>query len=355
MGLYRRGKIYWYSIKHNGKRIQDSTGTANRKLAERIFAKVQTDIEEGRWFENQIKKKPFKEMIDRYENEYTESKDYYQKRRDRSIFKHLKSFFGEHATLEDIENQIGGYEHYRRSQGRKPGTIMKELSLLRRIFNIARKQWKWKIQNPVCDIELPKVRNERVRYLSEKEYKELFKALDHAPEKWLKPFVTIALDTGLRLSNLCELSLTEVNLAHRMIIINAEKMKNDDYIGIPLTERACNTLRELQKIKCISGHVFHDSGQKLYYVKVQRAFANVLKRAKISDFRFHDLRHTFASYLTQRGIDLHTIATLVGHKDLRMTKRYAHLDVESLRNAISRLDRATILLQSEGQKGAQAL
>jgi integrase len=71
---------------------------------------------------------------------------------------------------------------------------------------------------------------------------------------------------------------------------------------------------------------------------VQRAFRRLLKKAKVEDFRFHDMRHTFASYLRQRGVDLHTIATLLGHKDLRMTQRYAHLSLDPLRDAISKLD-----------------
>src|SRR4030042_2408160 len=168
MGLYKRNKIWWFKIICKGKRIQESTNTENKKLAERIYAKVMFDVEEGRWFENQAKKKTLKEMIERYEREYTDSKGYYQKRRDKSVFKPLYSFLGENCTLEDVENRIGGYEMFRKSKV-KPGTILKELGLLRRIFNIARKQWKWKIPNPVSEIELPKVNNSRGRYLDHAE------------------------------------------------------------------------------------------------------------------------------------------------------------------------------------------
>ena len=128
---------------------------------------------------------------------------------------------------------------------------------------------------------------------------------------------------------------------------------NDDYIGIPLTERAYNTLKDLQKVKSISGNIFHDSGEKIYPVKVRRVFTNVLKEANITNFRFHDLRHTYGSYLCQRGVDLYTVSKLLGHRDMRMTKRYAHLNVDSLRGAISVLNRsATILLHSENEEKA---
>ena len=362
MSLYKRkdSKIWWISYKANGQRFRISTGTGNNRLAEKIHAKVVTDIEEGRFFENQSKKKTLKEMIERFENEYSNRKDYYSKARDKTIFKNLYAFFGENATLKEVEDMIGGYEHHRKSQttnrgkAPEPASILKELSLLRRMFNIARKQWKWKISNPVSDIELPRVRNERVRYLGPDEYAGLMEALDSdSLAMWLKPCVTIAIDTGLRLTNVCELSWAEINMFSRMIVISAEKMKNEDYLGIPMTDRVFQTLKDLQKVKCLSGHVFHHDGQPLYDRKVQRAFRKALKDAEISNFHWHDLRHSFASYLRQRGVDLHTIGTLLGHKDLRMTKRYAHLNVDSLKDAVSKLGHVLVTVQEEN-KGFEA-
>lgn len=349
VGLYRRGKTWWMSFIVPGKgQIRQSAKTANKKLAERIYGKMLNDIEEGRWFENQARKNTLKSMIERYEEEYSKCKSYYSKARDKTIFKTLYKYFGEEALLKDVEVMIGGYEQYRKTKGKKPikpSTIVKEIGVLRRMFNIARKQWKWKIQNPVSEIELPKVSNERVRYLSESENSCLFEALDKAPEKWLKPCVTIAIDTGLRQSNICGLQWSEVNLLTRSIIIAADKMKNSEYIGIPLTERACQIFRELKKVRAISDHVFHDNGKMIYPVKLQRAFRQALSAAGISNFHFHDLRHTFASMLVQSGVDIYTVQKLMGHKDGRMTKRYAHLNMENLRNAVAKLEAITNLSQ----------
>ena len=133
----------------------------------------------------------------------------------------------------------------------------------------------------------------------------------------------------------------------KMIIIDAQKMKNDDYLGIPLTDRVYEILRERQKVKCVSGNVFHDNGEPIYDRKVQRAFKQVLQKAEITNFHFHDLRHHFCSALRQRGVDLHTIATLASHRDLRMTRRYAHLNVDSLKGAIAVLNSTTIVRQQE--------
>ncbi len=329
------------------------------------------EIVDGQYFNNQVKKRTLKEMIGRYRAEYTNHRSYYCRARDNTTFKFLYKFFlrngpkldrklsldqlGElagHVTLQNVENEIGSYEQWRKIHGTKPGTILKDLGLLRRMFNVARKQWKWKINNPVSDIELPKVKNERVRYLAPGERASLFAALETTEEKWLRPFVILAIDTGLRLSNLCELMRTEVDLFTRSIRKSSEVMKNEEHLGIPLTERAYQTLRELFRFPCVTGHVFHENGKPLYDRQVQRAFKRVLKEAGITNFHIHDLRHTFASYLRQAGVDLHTIGTLLGHKDMRMTKRYAHLNVESLRSAVEKLETTTILLQQGNTAGA---
>ena len=322
--------------------------TSRKELAKRIEAKILYELEQHKWFGLDVGKKTLREMIERYEKEYTDNKSYYQKARDKSIFKHLKNFFGESCTLEGIENSIGGYEIHRRSKGAKAATVLKELGLFRRMFNVARKQWKWKMPNPVSEIELPKANNRRIRYLTHEEDQRLFSALEKTDKGWLKPFVIIALETGLRLSNLCNLLWSEVNMFSRMIVIDAEKMKNRDYIGIPVSDRVHDTLKELQKVRCLSGHVFHANGQQLYPVKVQRAFRDVLKSAEIQDFRFHDLRHSFASLLIQSGVDIYSVQRLLGHKDGRMTQRYAHLSAGNLRSAIS-------VLNSGAQKGAQSV
>ena len=190
------------------------------------------------------------------QEEYSDSRPYYSKAGDMSIIKALYAYFGEDALLRDVETMIGGYEQHRKAKNKKPAAIVKELGFLRRVFNVARKQWKWKIQNPISDIELPKVNNERVRYLSNDECVKLFEALDKVQEMWLKPCVTIAIDKGIRLLNLCDLKWSEVNLFSRSIIISADKMNNTDYIGIPLTGRACQTFRELQRVRAITDHVF---------------------------------------------------------------------------------------------------
>jgi integrase len=347
--LYKRGRAWWIKIKWQRKLIRRSTLTSSKELARKIEIKILNELAEGEWFGIKSQKRTLNEMIERYENEYTAEKDYYQNARDKSIFKHLRAYFGEDTQLRDFEKLAGEYESYRHSKGVMPGTILKELGLLKRIFNIAIKKWKWLKDNPVSSIEMPKVKNERVRYLTEDEYNRLFTALDDKTvPMWLKPAVVIALNTGLRESNLLKMKWSWIDLFSRLLIIEGPQMKNKENIGLPLTHEAIETFKEMQKVKHIEDFVFHDNGKRIHPVKLQRVFRNACKVAQIENFHFHDLRHTFASYLRQRGVDLHTISKLLGHKDTRMTQRYAHLSVENLREAISVLD------MKPAQKGAQS-
>ena len=138
--------------------------------------------------------------------------------------------------------------------------------------------------------------------------------------------------------NICKLRWDQVDLFRKIIIL--DRTKNGDRFGIPLCEKLAEVFKSLSKVRHIrSGHVFTRSDGSPYQGgTVSVAFKRTCKRAGILDFRFHDLRHTFASLLVQRGVDLYRVQRLLGHRDGRMTQRYAHLAPENLREAVSVLD-----------------
>jgi len=135
-----------------------------------------------------------------------------------------------------------------------------------------------------------------------------------------------------------ELTWEQVDLKRRLIAI--PRTKNEEPIGIPLTEGAMKTLVELHRVRYLRApYVFCDKDGKRYSPKqVSVAFGRACKRAGIENLRFHDLRHDFASSLVQAGVDIYTVRELLGHKDLRMTTRYSHLSPEKLRDAVRALD-----------------
>ena len=171
--------------------------------------------------------------------------------------------------------------------------------------------------------------------------------------------------TGMRKENILSLKWTQVDLFRRVITLESTKM-NDERLSVPINDTLMEVFKRLAKVRHIkSDYVFfHPNAKKKdskgtfsgrRYYEIKTSFKRALERAGIKDFRFHDLRHCFASDLVQRGVDLYVVQALLGHKSERMTKRYAHLAPENLRDAVLKLDEKinTNLRHSQKEKDSQ--
>jgi len=367
MGLYRRpdSDVWWMSFTANGRLYRRSTGTSDKKLAEKILAKVQTQVIEGRWFDV-AKSKNIKmvEVIDKFMEEVS----ILQKgshERNRQISEHLKSFFGE-TLLEDVTpSLISKYKAQRlKTLSKKgspisPDTVRKELSLLRRIFNVAIDEWELCKENPVRKIikSLPK-ENKRVRYVLPEEAERLKFTIP----AWLKPIVIVACQTGLRRGDLTRLTVSQLDFTTNRIYIG--KTKNGEPIGIGMTSIVRETLLDvIRRRKVISPYVFCDEQGKPHTpYKVSVAFKRACKRAGVENLRLHDLRHDFATLMLRKTKNLVDVQYAMGHKDSRMTLRYAHLLPDDLKNAYEAIDNegtASIISRffhvNEKEKGLHAV
>ena len=142
MGLYQRGKTFWFTVTYGGRRVQQSLKTDNKKLAEKLYAKELTDIVEGRYFETTAAKRTtFNEMVTRYLEEHSHSRDFH-------TVKPLLKFFKGYTLFEVSTRLIAEYRS-QRSKVVKPATVYQELALMRRMFNVAIKEWEWIKDNPV--------------------------------------------------------------------------------------------------------------------------------------------------------------------------------------------------------------
>jgi len=244
MGLYRRGKIFWFTIMHTGERIQESTETENKKLAEKIYAKALNEIVEGKWFEKQKAKSiTFREMTDKYLHKY-------QRTRDEHTVKKLLPVFG-HLTLAEVKTEIVSDYRDDRLKVVKPATVYQELSLMRRMFNVARREWKWVHDNPVADLSFSVGNsNARYRWLSLEEEKLL---MDCASPDWLKDVVTFALHTGMRRGEILNLLWKDVDFEGRLMRI--EKSKNSEKRSVPMSKTVGDLLKRM-KVRVITGQVF---------------------------------------------------------------------------------------------------
>jgi integrase len=238
--------------------------------------------------------------------------------------------------IPDITPQIlEDYMDSRYENGVSTITVHHELNLLRHAFQLAVAKWEFIKKTPFAKIKLPKGDKKRVRYLSTEEVGKLFETLDKMG--WLRSVVIVARETGLRLSNVCNLTWNQVNLFKRYIEI--EKTKNGKPVWIPLSDLVHAELMKLNKVRDLQfDRVFLVDGNTIHRNRVGLAFRRLMKKAGIENFRFHDLRHDFCSRLIQAGEELSVVSELAGHSSIITTQRYAHLSPELKRKAISSLN-----------------
>lgn len=272
----------------------------------------------------------------------------------KSNFKFLSNTPLEKITIAQIEQWRS-----KRRKSLKASSINRRITALKAALNWAVKRNLIE-SNPIAKLErLPEDDSDaKVRYLFEDERMRLLKALD-AREKetrdardshneWLKvrglettpklneneyvdhlkPLVLLSLSTGIRRNSLLSLEWRDVNFADRTIMIRAAVSKNQKQYYAPMNDDVFNifTKWRMQSLHTGAKNLVFPSpqtGKKMDNCK--KAWAALLKRANIQDFRWHDMRHDFASQLVMKGADLNTVRELMGHADLKMTLRYAHL------------------------------
>jgi integrase len=333
MGLYKRGKVWWISFLCKGKHYRKSTETEDRKLAQRIHDKVKGEIAEAKWFEKLPgEDKTFKEMMEKYLDEYASKR--VSEKSFRGYAKKPISYLGDYTLSEVTPKTINEYKVKRRNDGVGPASINRELATMKKAFNLAIKEWEWIEKNPVARISMEEENNKRDRWLTIEEEEKLLKVCP----SWLRELVIIALNTGMRLGEIISLEWKGVDLFRKTVTVL--KSKNKEPRTIPINETVFEMLKGKAKVKSISGLAFHSpTHTKLHITSVDHAFKKAVKRTQIEDFRFHDLRHTFATRLIQAGKDLYKVQRLLGHKSPFMTQRYAHHYPESLRDAVEVLDK----------------
>lgn len=204
---------------------------------------------------------------------------------------------------------------------RSNATVNRYMASLSTVLSVAVKEYGWIEENPMLKVIKKKEPRGRVRFLEDKEVaKLLVECQKESYELYL--CVLIALSTGARYSEITNLTWKNIDMKHKQFhFLNT---KNGEDRGVAITSNVYEKLKEFKKVQRIgSDLVFSNNENNVLYLRGQ--FERALKRAKIKDFHFHDLRHTAASYLAKGGASLLEIATILGHKTLAMVQRYSHL------------------------------
>lgn len=230
---------------------------------------------------------------------------------------------------------IYDYVYRRRREGRKANTINQELKLIRTAINHARYRWGVVMDNPVVNQQRLKAGLLRLRYLT---YVEAARLLSCAPTEHLRLFMQLALHTGCRKNELLTLAWTDIDDARALLKLRAENTKGAKPRSIPLNRRAMEAVEALKRLRVagVSWVFSKPNGSRIKTIYWH--FKKALQAAGIEDFRVHDLRHTFASWLVSEGVELIKVRDLLGHSSIKMTERYAHLMPDRLLEAVQVLE-----------------
>ena len=318
MSIYKRNSIWWVEfIAPDGKRIQRSTGTGDRQQASEYEAKLKSDL----WRVYHLGEKPrllWKEAVVRFMKE-TQNKD---RVNEISIFKYLDPLFG-HLYLDEIRRMhIDTIIQQRLDEGVSNATVNRLLQKLRAVLNKAHKEWEVKCEPPY--IKLLKEPKKRVRWLTENEAHRLILAL----RPHIADMALFSLETGLRESNVTLLRWEQVDLSQRLVYIEGDDiLKSDKAFVVPLSDTAIEVIKRQIGRHC--ERVFTYKGKPVRRANT-KSFKQACKNAGIENFRWHDLRHTWATWHVQRGTPLEVLQELGGWTDYKMVQRYAHFSHDHL-------------------------
>lgn len=299
--LFLQGKIYHAEFTIKGKRFRRSTGTTNRREAEKKERQLKTEIRASleKTSVDLVKPKVYREALLRW----------IETDAPQSMFSHARNTrpYLDDVALTDIVPHVTAMKEDFKKRGLSPLTINRRLAVVRRVLNVAFEEYNW-ISEPL---------GKKIKLLSEKglarevflSKEEVDALLAAVKDTEVRKVLALAVYTGLRQGEI--LSLNESNWRAPYIVLTNDETKSGKGRSVPIIE-------ELHDIVTLP---FNTT-----YARVRRGFELARKTIGRPDIRFHDLRHTYASWLAQNpDIPLTTIRDLLGHSNLSVTSKYAHL------------------------------
>jgi len=335
MSIYLRGKSYYYDFVHKGQRYTGSIGSVSRTVAKEEEARKKAEVIEHRLNPAKALKSP---RFDAFGAEYFEWVRANRKpetcRRLTRTVKNLTAFFGAKRLSELTSWHLEQYKKARKDAGLASSSVNLELAVLKAMLNKA-VTWKKLAEHPGKEVKLLKAPQGKTRFLSEEEEAAILAACSPA----LRRIVQAGLLTGFRRQELTSLRSEAVDIERGLVSVAACYAKNGESRTLPMSPRLKALLQEALAIHGNATTVFvRDTGKPWTPNALTKAFTVACQRAGIEPLSPHVLRHTFASRLVMAGVDLRTVQELMGHKDIQMTMRYAHLSPDHKRAAMEVLD-----------------
>lgn len=315
-GIYQRNGIWYIDfIAPSGKRVRRSAQTKEKREAEELRDKLKYEA----WRISQLGEKPkriWDEAALRWIQEKSHKKTIADDMAKINTLTQLRGVFLHHIDRDLIHSIVAKLPC-------KNSTKNRYLSLIRSILRAAVNKWEWLEKVPY--IEEYKEDNGRIRWLKPEEAQRL---IDVAKPRYFADLIIFSLNTGLRQANVLGLKWNQVDLERKVCWFHSDEMKAGQALGVALNQTAVSVLE--RQIGRHETFVFVNKRGKPITDINSRYWKSSLDEAGIEDFTWHDLRHTWASWLVQRGVPLRVLQEMGGWKTLAMVQRYSHLSPEHL-------------------------
>lgn len=332
---------YRVMVRLKGFPIQTAT-FARKTDAKKWASQVESAIREGRHFRTtEAKRHTLNDLVQRYLKQILPTKpksEYKQRQQLRWWADQIGSY-----CLADITPALIGEQRDKlhneitvRGKKRSTATVNRYLAAISHAFTIAVKEWGWLENNPMTKVRKLKEPRGRVRFLSDDERTKLLQACKESENQYLYLAVVLCLSTGGRKMEILGLRWDDIDLQRSIIILH--ETKNGERRILPLSGHALELIKQHSKVRRINTDLLFPNQKGNAPIDLRSPWETAIKNAAIEDFRFHDLRHSAASYLAMNGATMAEIAEVLGHKTLQMVKRYAHLSEAHTAKVVARMN-----------------
>jgi integrase len=325
----------------DGRKFYKSKTCNTEKEAIKWGNKIRYEIDRGLVTQESLKSRKLFDAIEKYLANVLPAKP----RNSRNVEQHLRWWqeqLGNRQLTDVTAKEVAECrdkllkEPTHQNKNRAPATVVRYLSSLSSLFETAIKEWHWIEKNPVKLIRKPTVSNSRTRFLSKEENQKLLASCKDSRNPYLYSIVLIALCTGMRRGEILGMRWEDIDFEKKQIVL--PRTKNGSIRYVPMVTTVGQVIKKIFEEETImdsSHHVFPSLNLERY-LDIRTAWLFALKRAGITGFRFHDLRHSVGSFLAMTGTPQRVIAEILGHKDMRMTHRYTHLSQNHLADSLER-------------------
>jgi site-specific recombinase XerD len=343
VNMYKRGGIYYERFVYpDGTDKRKCLKTGDRKLAQKIKAKITTDILMDKHYEekNLASRKTVQKMIDEIYPFVTAEFEEDSIKTEDSLTRQINNRFGKRTLASIVPIDLAQWEKDELGRGLKRGTVSKKIRTFKKYWELARKKYKMTNNNPFEDVICPKDETERVRYLTDEEREKLLGAFSQSKYLWLRDYVVVACDTGLRRKNMCNMGWHNVDWKKMTLNFLAKEMKGKKAHSIPMGVNTINVLTRRLKHFGKNKNVFLNAqGNPIVRGSLSTQFTKLTRKYGVEDFHLHDMRHDFCSQLARGGAEIYDIRDMAGHTDIKMTMRYTHLMPERKKKVIDILNK----------------